>query len=127
MSGNSKLSARRQNENTLVVKKITGVDKAYTPQADSHPGQTPTSGCCGIWSTSGQYTSYWNAYLLPPANEVCEGYVLHVSVCPRGEGVCILACLAGHMTNQQYISSCTVAGSQFVWRQHTGSIQCMMG
>ena len=27
MCGNSKLSTRRQNENTLVVKKITGVDK----------------------------------------------------------------------------------------------------
>ena len=27
------------------------------------------------------------AHLLPPANEVCEGYVLHMSVCPRGGGV----------------------------------------
>ena len=23
---------------------------------------------------SGRYASYWNAFLLPPANEVCEGY-----------------------------------------------------
>ena len=34
---------------------------------------------------------------LPPANVVCEGYVLQVSVCPQGGGG-IPACLAGHMT-----------------------------
>ena len=28
-----------------------------------------------IQSMSGRYASYWNAFLLPPANEVCEGYV----------------------------------------------------
>ena len=44
----------------------------------------------------------------------------------RGGG-CIPACLAGHMTSQQYISRCTVDGSQLVWRQHTGNIKCMMG
>ena len=43
----------------------------------------------------------------------------------RGGG--IPACLAGHMTRQQYISRCTVDVSQLVWRQHTGNIKCMMG
>ena len=44
---------------------------------------------------------------------------LQVSVCPLGEW--IPACLTGHMTNQQYISSSTVAGFQLVWRQLTGN------
>ena len=39
----------------------------------------------------------------------------------------IPACLAGHMTRQQYISRCTVDVSQLVWRQQTGNIKCMMG
>ena len=39
----------------------------------------------------------------------------------------IPVCLVGHMTNQHYISSCTVGGSQLVRRQHTGNIKCMMG
>ena len=49
---------------------------------------------------------------------------LQVCVCPQGG---IPACLAGHMTRQQYISRCTVDVSQLVWRQHTGNIKCMMG
>ena len=35
-------------------------------------------GCVGydeIRSMSGRYASYWNAFLLPSANEVCEGYI----------------------------------------------------
>ena len=44
-----------------------------------------------------------------------------------GGGVGIPACLAGHMTRQQYISRCTVDVSQLVWRQQTGNIKCMMG
>ena len=51
---------------------------------------------------------------------------LQVCVCPQG-GVGIPACLAGHMTRQQYISRCTVDVSQLVWRQQTGNIKCMMG
>ena len=35
---------------------------------------------------------YWSIYL-PPANQVCEGYVLQVSVCPQG-GAWLL--LGGH-------------------------------
>ena len=52
---------------------------------------------------------------------------LQVCVCPHGGGVGIPACLAGHMTRQQYISMCTVDVSQLVWRQQTGNIKCMMG
>ena len=76
---------------------------ADTPSADT-PGQTspfPDSHC------SGRYASYWNALLLPPANEVCEGYIFYtcVSFCPRG-GACIVGrgvhgggglCMAGGM------------------------------
>ena len=50
-----------------------------------------------------------------------------VSVHRGGGGVGIPACLAGHMTRQQYISRCTVDVSQLVWRQQTGNIKCMMG
>ena len=64
--------------------------------------------------------------LLPPANVVCEGCVF-TGVCLSTGGVGIPACLAGHMTRQQYISRCTVDVSQLVWRQHTGNIKCMMG
>ena len=44
---------------------------------------------------------------LPPANEVCEGHVLHVSVCPRGRA--IPACIAGG------IPACLVAGLGVGW------------
>ena len=64
--------------------------------------------------------------LLPPANIVCKGYVF-TGVCLSTGGVGIPACLAGHMTRQQYISRCTVDVSQLVWRQQTGNIKCMMG
>ena len=63
--------------------------------------------------------------LLLPANIVCEGYVFRGVCLSTGGG--IPACLAGHMTRQQYISRCTVDVSQLVWRQHTGNIKCMMG
>ena len=63
--------------------------------------------------------------LLPPANEVW-GKVIFSEVCVKNSvrkgGGGIPAYLAGHMTNQQYISSCTVSGSQLVWRQHIGNI-----
>ena len=58
------------------------------------PRQTPPP---RIWSMSGWYTSCWNAFLLPPANEVCEGYVF-TCVCHsihRG-GVCPSACWNAH-------------------------------
>ena len=56
-----------------------------------------------------------------------QGYVF-TGVCDSvHRGGCIPECLAGHMTNQHYISSCTVGGSQLVRRQHTGNIKCMMG
>ena len=64
--------------------------------------------------------------LLPPANVVCEGYVFTGVCLSTGRGG-IPACLAGHITRQQYISRCTVDVSQLVWRQHTGNIKCMMG
>ena len=48
-------------------------------------------------------------------------------VCHSVHRLGIPACLAGHMTRQQYISRCTVDVSQLVWRQHTGNIKCMMG
>ena len=57
--------------------------------------------CWEIRSTRGQYASYWNAILLPPANEVCEGYVF-TGVCDsvnRG-GACVVAhrgaCVVAH-------------------------------
>ena len=53
--------------------------------------------------------------------KVCQEF------CSLGGGGGIPACLAGHMTNQQYISSYTAVGSQLMWRQHTGNIKCMMG
>ena len=37
-------------------------------------------------------------------------------------GVCILACVTGHMTNQRYINSCIGVDSQLVLGQHTGNI-----
>ena len=49
---------------------------------------------------SGRYASYWNAFLLPPTNIVCEGYVFTGVCLSTGGGVCIPACLAGHMTSQ---------------------------
>ena len=55
-------------------------------------------------------------------SEACVKNSVH-----SGGGGGIPACLAGHMNNQQYISSCTVGGSQLVRRQHTGNIKCMMG
>ena len=45
-----------------------------------------------------------------------------LSVCPQEVGG-IPPYLAGHMTNQQYISSCIVVGSQLVWRLHTCNIK----
>ena len=63
---------------------------------------------------------------LLPKNIVCKGYVF-TGVCLSTGGGGIPACLAGHMTRQQYISRCTVDVSQLVWRQHTGNIKCMMG
>ena len=46
----------------------TGTDTSrQTPPGRHTP---PPDGHC-----SGRYASYWNAFLLPPANVVCEGYV----------------------------------------------------
>ena len=38
------------------------------------------------WSIHGRYASYWNAFLLLPANKVCEGYV-STGVCPHRGGM----------------------------------------
>ena len=48
------------------------------PPGKRHHPLGPGTPLCSAWeirSTSGQSASYWNAILLPPANEVCEGYV----------------------------------------------------
>ena len=46
----------------------------------SRPGPPPADGHC-----SGRYASYWNAILLPPANEVWGKVIcLQVCVCPQG-------------------------------------------
>ena len=121
-----------------------------TPWADTPP--PPGDGHC-----SRRYASYWNAILFieiiaycsdgstifhrwwPTPEEVRQPIITArnevgarlcfyrcVWFCSRG-GVCIPECLAGHMTNQHYISSCSVGGSQLVRRQHTGNIKCMMG
>ena len=42
---------------------------------------------CECETGSANTTTY-----LPPANVVCVGYVLQVSVCPQGGGVCLSAC-----------------------------------
>ena len=63
------------------------------PPTDTPGADTPVANgyCCG------RYASYWNAFLLPPANVVCEGYVF--------TGVCHSFCSQGgggracHMTN----------------------------
>ena len=60
------------------------------------------------------------SYFYRPQTKFAKVMFLQVSVCPQGGG---RAC---HMTNQ-YISRCIAAGSQLVWRQHTGNIKCMMG
>ena len=43
-----------------------------TPPPPSTRGRHPprSSACWEIWATSGQYASYWNAFLLLPANKV---------------------------------------------------------
>ena len=64
--------------------------------------------------------------VLPPATKLGQGNISGVCVKNSGHRGVIPACLAGHMTNQQYISSCTVSGSLLVWRQHTGNIKCMI-
>ena len=40
--------------------------------------------CCG-W-----YTSYWNSFLLPPANKVCEGYVFTGVCLSTPGGACVV-------------------------------------
>ena len=59
--------------------------------ADTPPPRS--SACWEIWATSGQYASYWNAYLLPPANEVWGKVIfLHLFVILFTGGVCLSAC-----------------------------------
>ena len=68
----------------------------YTPQAGTHPASTPLGsahttpdGHC-----SGQYASYWNAFLLLlPTTKLGQGYIF-TGICDsvhRG-GVCLSAC-----------------------------------
>ena len=59
---------------------------------------------------------------LPPAKEVCEGYVFK----PVRQSFCSQGGVSQHVMGQHYISSCTGVESQLVWRQHTGNIKCMM-
>ena len=62
-----------------------------------HPGVgLPTGGSeyresaySGVGQRSGQCASYWNVFLLPPTNEVCEGYVFTgVCLSTGGDGLC---------------------------------------
>ena len=83
-----------------------------TPQSRHPPEQTaPQEADSGIWSMSGRYTSYWNAFLLQPANEVWGKVIISQacvipSVHRKGWGVGFPACITGHMTG----------GSDFRWR-----------
>ena len=71
------------------------------------------------------FTSQWNklARSLLPANEVWGKVIfLHLSGHSVHRGV-----VSQHAPGSHYIRSCTGADTQFVWRQHTGNIKCMMG
>ena len=58
------------------------------PQEDTPPPeQTLPFAYYGIRSTSGQYPSYWNAFLLPPAMKLGQGYIF--------TGVCDSVCGGG--------------------------------
>ena len=64
-----------------------------TPGKEAHPS---------IWSMSGWYTSYWNAFLLcmllPPATKLWQGNVF-TPVCDSvHRGGSVPACTTGHMT-----------------------------
>ena len=60
----------------------------YTHPCPVHAGIHPPGGHCSGW-----YASYWNAFLLPPANVVYEGYVF--------THVCHSFCLQGGVPDQQ--------------------------
>ena len=63
------------------------------PQACTSPGMHAPRGYYEIWSMSGWYTSYWNAFLLPPAMKLGQGYVFtRVAVILFTGGVCLSAC-----------------------------------
>ena len=56
----------------------------------THPPPHP-SRYYEIRSMNGQYASYWNAFLLPPANVVCEGYIF-TGICHSvNRGACVVA------------------------------------
>ena len=62
----------------------------YTPLPGADT-PLPQKADFSIRSTSGRYASYWNAFLLPPANVVCEGYVF-TPVCDSvNRGACMVA------------------------------------
>ena len=66
------------------------VDPTFLPPLETDPRVVTFSG----GHCSSQCASYWNAFLLPPANVVCEGYVFTPvcqSFCSQG-GVCLSAC-----------------------------------
>ena len=57
-----------------------------------HPlAGTPSAVHAGIWSTSGRYTSYWNALLLLPANEVCKRLCFYRCLSVHNRGACMVA------------------------------------
>ena len=61
-----------------------------------------------------------------PQTKLRKLIFLHLSVILFTGGLCIPACITGHMTNQHYISSCIGVDSQLVLGQHTGNIKCIM-
>ena len=50
---------------------------------------------CPYLSASERLTFDWNAFLLPPANEVCKGYVFTHVCLSTGGHVCQGVCMAG--------------------------------
>ena len=121
-----------------------GVGNVFTPVCHSvHRGSNqppPPIGYNGIRSTSGRYASSWNAFLLPPANEVCEGYAF-TGVCPQGGhvvaggmcgcwGACMVArgCAWLWGVRCAWLRGCVVAGGcvavRGMWLQGGGMCGC---
>ena len=57
--------------------------------------------------------------LLPPANEVCEGYVLQVSVCPQ-EGACMAGGGCAWQWGHVWRGACMAGGTCVVGGVHGG-------
>ena len=71
----------------------------HTPLGRHPPADTPPPPILqDTVSTSGPYTSYWNAYLILPATKLRKVMFLYVSVILFTGGVSVPACTTGHMT-----------------------------